>query len=114
MAMAKNDTLVLNRKAFRDSSKAVVEYFNGEGGDPYLNYDMNTGEPRENRLKFSDKNVDDLEKIILSISRMNSSDASINIILVEEMPAYFSGQKDLNAVVTIAQDRAQKVLAERG
>ncbi len=75
---------------------------------------MNTGEPRENRLKFSDKNVDDLEKIILSISRMNSSDASINIILVEEMPAYFSGQKDLNAVVTIAQDRAQKVLAERG
>ena len=114
LAIAESDTLVLNRKAFRDSSKAVIEYFNGEGGDPYLNYDMSTGEPRENRIKFSDKNVDELEKIILSISRMNSSDASINIILVEEMPAYFSGQKDLNAVVTIAQDRAQKVLAERG
>ena len=114
LAIAKNDEFVLNRKAFRDSSKDIIEYFNGEGGDPYLAYDMNTGEPKNNRLKFSDKNVDELEKIILSVSSMNSTDASINTILVEEMPAYFSGQKDLNSVITIAQDRAQKVLAERG
>lgn len=113
-SIAKTDELVLNRKAFRDYSKDVIEYFNGEGGDAYLAYDMNTGMPKENRIKFSDKNVDDVEKIILSVSRMNTSDASISMILVEEMPAYFSGQKDLNAVITIAQDRAQKVLAERG
>jgi hypothetical protein len=30
------------------------------------------------------------------------------------MPAYFTGQKDLDAVVNIAQDRVQKVLDERG
>jgi len=29
------------------------------------------------------------------------------------MPAYFSGQKDLDEVVKIAQDRVQKVLDER-
>ena len=45
---------------------------------------------------------------------MDSADASINLILVEEMPAYFSGQKQLADVVRIAQDRAQKVIAERG
>jgi hypothetical protein len=45
---------------------------------------------------------------------MDSVDATINLILVEEMPAYFSGQKELDQVVKIAQDRAQKVLAERG
>ena len=44
---------------------------------------------------------------------MDSPDSAIEMILIEEMPAYFSGQKDLNAVVEIAQDRAQKVLNER-
>ena len=35
------------------------------------------------------------------------------MILIEEMPAYFLGQKDLDSVIRIAQDRAQKVLDER-
>lgn len=45
---------------------------------------------------------------------MNSYDATINAILIEEMPAYFRDQKDLSEVVTILQDRVQKVLDERG
>ena len=45
---------------------------------------------------------------------MNSADSEIMLILMEEMPAYFLGQKDLDAVVKIAQDRVQKVLDERG
>ena len=45
---------------------------------------------------------------------MNSTDSEINIILIEEMPAYFTGQKDLDSVIAIAQDRVQKVLDERG
>lgn len=46
--------------------------------------------------------------------QMINADSEINIILIEEMPAYFLGQKELDAVVKIAQDRAQKVLDERG
>lgn len=114
MSIAKSDTLVLNRKAFREASKATIEYYNLNGAGDIIYYNVYPPEPQNNKIKYSDKNVDDLEKIILSISRMNSADASINIILVEEMPAYFSGQKNLDAVVKIAQDRAQKVLAERG
>ena len=39
--------------------------------------------------------------------------AAINKILIEEMPAYFLGQKDLESVVVIIHDRAQTVLDER-
>ena len=49
----------------------------------------------------------------MSCSRVSSEDSSISIILIEEMPAYFTGQKDLDSVIAIAQDRAQKVLDER-
>ena len=67
----------------------------------------------QNRIKFTYDQLDDLEKTIESCSKTNTQDASINVILVEEMPAYFSGQKDLDEVVKIAQDRVQKVLDER-
>jgi hypothetical protein len=45
---------------------------------------------------------------------MSYEDSAISIILIEEMPAYFLGQKKLDAVIKIAQNRAQKVLDERG
>ena len=43
-----------------------------------------------------------------------NEDADISKILIEEMPAYFTGQKDLDSVIAIVQDRVQKVLDERG
>ena len=63
---------------------------------------------------YSESNVDDLDKVILSCSGVSSTDSDISIILIEEMPAYFTGQKPLSDVVKIAQDRVQKVLDERG
>ena len=63
---------------------------------------------------YSTKEIDDLEKIILSCSGMKAEDSAISIILIEEMPAYFLGQKDLDDVIKIAQDRVQKVLDKRG
>ena len=114
MDLAKGGNFVLNKEAFRQGAKEAVDFMNGPGGESYVGYDMNTGEPLKNRMKFSQKNVDDLEKIISSVSRMNSMDAAIGLILVEEMPAYFSGQKNLEDVIKIAQDRAQKVIGERG
>ena len=41
-------------------------------------------------------------------------DRNILLITKEELPAYYTGQKDLNSVITIAQDRVQKVMDERG
>ena len=113
-SMAENDNLVLLRDAFRAGGAEAVEYYNGEGGEGMFGYDYNTGMPVENRLKFSEKNIDDMEKIIESCSGLSSPDASINLILVEEMQPYFIGQKSLDDVIRIAQDRVQKVIDERG
>ncbi|MDY6338894.1 MAG: hypothetical protein SPL61_04595 [Saccharofermentans sp.] len=107
------DNIVVNREAFRKGGKVSIERNNSPAGDMIFGTDYSTGKPLENRIKFTEKNVDDLEKIILSCSKMDSEDTDITIILKEEMPAYFLGQKDLNDVITIIQDRVQKVLDER-
>ncbi len=112
--IAMTDYFVLNKQAFRNAGEKAVEFYNGEGGEGMFGYDWNTGEPVDNRLKFSDKNLDEMENIIASCSGMNSSDAAINLILAEEMQPFFIGQKSLDEVITIAQDRVQKVLNERG
>ena len=108
LEFAKKDNFVLSREAFRQGAELAIEYFNGEGYDYYF------GSDTKNRFKFTEEHIDSMENIISSCSRINSADADINIILIEEMPAYFSGQKDLDSVIAIAQDRIQKVLGERG
>ena len=101
-SLALNDEFVLSRTAYRKIAQKAVEYYNGEGSSS------------DKPIKFSQENIDEMEKIISSCTRSNTCDAAINLILIEEMPAYFLGQKDLNSVVAIAQDRVQKVLSERG
>ena len=109
--IAMNDCFVINREAFRKAGNAAIEYYNN-GGSAFSG--GNGGSSGGLGRQFSIEDVDFVERTILSCSRSCSEDASISIILIEEMPAYFLGQKDLDAVVKIAQDRVQKVLDERG
>ena len=111
--LAMEENYVLNREAFHKGGMAAVEFYNGPKGDTIFGYDHMTGEPLKNRIKFSEKDIDNLESIISSCSVMYTDDQAINIILIEEMPAYFLGQKDLDSVIKITQDRVQKVLDER-
>ena len=111
--LAMQEHYVINRTAFRKGGTAAIEYYNGPVGDMMFGFNRMTGEPLQNRIKFSEKNIDTLESIILSCSGMHTEDQAINLILIEEMPAYFTGQKDLDDVVRIIQDRVQKVLDER-
>ena len=110
--IAMDDNFVLNRKAFIDAGVAGIEYYNhgGSGCDGGLAFGVELVFGKE----YTMQNVYDVEKFILNCSRMRSEDADIRIILIEEMPPYFLGQKDLDAVIKIAQDRIQKVLNERG
>ena len=106
---AQQANFVLSREAFRQASKASLDLVNNErylDAIPGVDY-------KRFANTFSEKNIDDLEKIILTCSRSKSEDAAISIVLIEEMPAYFLGQKDLASVSKIAQDRAQKILDER-
>lgn len=109
--IAMNDCYVINREAFRKAGDAAIDYYNN-GGSTFSG--GNGGSSGGLGRQFSIEDVDFVEGIILSCSRSCSEDASISIILIEEMPPYFLGQKDLDAVIKIAQDRIQKVLDERG
>ena len=93
----------VNRNAFRMAGDGAIQFCN--------NLD---DEFEANKLKLSEKDIDNLERIILSCSSLSNEDPDISIILIEEMPPYFLGQKDLDSVIKIVQDRAQKVLDERG
>ena len=111
--LGKSGSFTLNREVFEEVGHEAVDYFNENpiDGMYYGNgYGMDIP---QNRVKFTYEQVEDLERTIESCSKMNTQDASINVVLVEEMPAYFSGQKELDEVVKIAQDRVQKVLDER-
>lgn len=107
---AMSNNLVLDRNSLRKAGQSAVEYYNGEGYERMFGFGF---EERWGRMTYSDKNLDDLDKIILTCSGINKPDPDIDLILIEEMPAYFSGQKDLQEVILIVQDRMQKVLEER-
>ena len=100
---------VLNREAFRKASAGDLEYTNS---DKFYNSNSDLDYALK-RVTFTDKNIDDLEKIISNCSYCASGDPEITVVLIEEMPAYFSGQKDLDSVIQIAQNRVQKILDER-
>ena len=93
---ARDDNFVVNREVFKNVGAEVIGFWN--------NLDV----------EYTTQDIDFVEKIILSCSRIKYEDSDISIILIEEMPPYFLGQKDLDAVIKIAQDRIQKVLDERG
>ena len=111
--LGKSGSFTLNREVFEEVGHEAVDYFNENPIDGmYYGYGYGMDIP-QNRVKFTYEQVEDLERTIENCSKMNTQDASINVVLVEEMPAYFSGQKELDEVVKIAQDRVQKVLDER-
>lgn len=100
--LAFEDSFVLNRTAFREAGEAAVEYFNSDDGGFIYSF------------TFTSEHVDLMEQNILNCSRMSYSDAAIILIVIEEMQPYFVGQKELDDVVVIAQDRIQTVINERG
>ena len=59
------------------------------------------------------KAVSDYEQMLLSCSVISEDDTAISIIVREEMPAYFTGQKSLDDVIKIINDRAQTYVNER-
>ena len=104
---------VLSREAFRNTAEEAVKYFNENNINSIYGY-YGDEELPDNRVKYTSEHIDTLEDIISNCSIMYAEDGEINKVLCEEMPAYFSGQKELSEVVAIAQERVQKILNERG
>ena len=110
---AESNLFTVSREAFKKASGLVLEYCNGPRANNEFSINHVTFEPFNGRMKFTEDDLNSLENTIMNCTHFDSADAAINIILIEEMPPYFLGQKDLKSVIKIAQDRAQKVLNER-
>ena len=58
--------------------------------------------------------IDVYRDIIASVDRKNMTDSSIMIIMREEIQAYFAGDKSLDEVIEIINNRARTYYGERG
>lgn len=57
--------------------------------------------------------VETYRNILLSANAVIGTDSSVNSIIREEMPAYFAGDKTLDEVISVINNRVQVVLDER-
>ena len=62
----------------------------------------------------SEDQIDAFREIIGTADRMNMTDSSVMIIMREEIQAYFAGDKTLDEVISIINNRAQLYYEERG
>ncbi|MBQ2155458.1 MAG: hypothetical protein II438_03425, partial [Clostridiales bacterium] len=108
---ANSDCFVLNRKALRSVAEDAITYYNDGGSISGNTFDF--GGMRRVGDYYSMKDVEKAEKLLSTCSGILYEDADISMILIEEMPAYFEGQKDLAQVSSTIENRARQVLNER-
>ena len=58
--------------------------------------------------------VSEYKAMIMSCKSIEQYDPALDIIVEEEIPAYFAGQKSLDDVIKIINDRSKTYLSERG
>ena len=64
--------------------------------------------------RFDENTVADLKKIIGNIHVCYETDPTVMMIIEEEAPAFFSGQRSLDDVIHNINNRAKQVVSERG
>jgi ABC-type glycerol-3-phosphate transport system substrate-binding protein len=57
--------------------------------------------------------IDSYKAMIGTISGVESTDVAVDMIIREEIPAYFFGQKTIDEVIPVLEDRVQTFLDER-
>lgn len=104
----------VNRAAYNSVGEQLIEYQHKSLEDllRYYNEDMLRMYGFSTEL-MDEEAVETLVTTIESLSGWYSNDGAINAIIREEMPAYFEGQKTLDQVIPVLEDRVQTILNER-
>lgn len=105
----------VNRAAFADVGSQYSDYQNARlesAGGYYTPAQMRAEGINPDPIEASD--IDDFASFIGELTGWYTNDGSINAIIREEMPAYFEGQKTLDQVIPVLEDRIQTLLNERG
>ena len=106
----------VNKAAFEATARnALTDYnFVYEKYQSAYGYDFDLSEAGMPWHRIDPSFVDTYEEMIDSCYGINAIDAGIALIFTEEMPAYFAGQKSLDDVIKIIENRSQTMLNERG
>ena len=100
--------------AFETSSRNAVNYYNEiERLNASLLSPAELAMLGEETTELDYEVIDNYEAMIDSCSSVAATDPAISVIIREEMPAYFSGQKTLDDVISVMEDRVQTFLDER-
>ncbi len=105
----------VNRNAFTAVGEACINHHNIDLERNYSTWteaDFRNNGMNPNPIEIS--KLDLLEQTILSVGSFVSVDGAINAIVREEIPAYFEGQKDLDSIISVLNNRVQTMLNERG
>lgn len=105
----------INRNAFVEVAEDFVDNHNYELEHYYSDWTdadfQNNGiDPKP--VDYS--RIEDFEELISSTSAWISTDAAVNAIIREEIPAFFEGDKTLDQIIEVLQNRVQTLLDERG
>ena len=108
------DCVPVRKTAFESTAEQAVEKYNSI----YKQYKGMY--PRESLIdmgypfcEIDKKAVADFETMLNTCSVIAGEDTAISIIVCEEIPAYFAGQKSLDDVIKIINDRARTYVNER-
>lgn len=106
--------LPISRAAFDSVGSKYVETYNRD----IDNYRRTMTEAQMRQAGFSTDYMDEslvteLAQMVETLNGWYINDGSINAIIREEMPAYFEGQKTLEQIIPVLEDRVQTVINER-
>ena len=108
-------SIPVNISAFETSSSEILSEINEEI-ELNLAYAEAYGftDPTMPSTVIDTSVIDNFENIINSCSQVASLDPEIMVIVKEEIPAYFTGQKTIDEVISILNDRVTTFMNERG
>ena len=113
---AQNGQNPLNKAALEEMNAQAIDDMNSLV-DLYLSVGYTEEELRAYGIPCDKVDETAAEAYVAAIENctgLDRSDPSVNAILKEEMPAYFEGQKSIEDVIPIIEDRVQTFLNERG
>ncbi|MCQ2517055.1 MAG: hypothetical protein MJ094_09410 [Saccharofermentans sp.] len=105
----------INRNGFVEVAEDFVDQHNYELEHYYSDWtdaDFRNNGMNPNPVDYS--KIEDFEELISSTSSWVTTDAAVNAILREEVPAFFNGHKTLDQIIEVLENRIQTLIDERG
>lgn len=105
----------INIAAYESSAQHAVDSYN-----ELVDYYARIASPMELAMyglpseRVDSSIIERYKDMVASCSSVSTTDPAVSAIIREEMPAYFSGQKTLDDVISTIENRVQTFLDERG